>query len=143
LVFWGLRSAGRCVTCGYPAWLSAHRILNDLADCSKLVRQLEAYGDAYEHAEPGLLGDQRAERANALLLILLARDAAHLGVVRVSEPATFVERFGEYLLEGRCRVHNDVLRVRETSRLDQRLERRVNFGCRVGTVGQSRSIISR
>ncbi len=114
-----------------------------LARCGKLTRQLEAYGDAYEHAEPSLLGNQRAERANALLLVLLARDAAYLGIVCVSEPAAFAERFGEYSLEGRCRVYDNVLCVRETSGFDQRLERRVNFGCRVGTVGQSRSIISR
>jgi hypothetical protein len=107
------------------------------------VRQLEADGDAYEHAEPGLLGNQRAEGAGALLLVLLARDAAHLGVVHIPEPAAFAERFGEYSLEGRCRVHDNVLCVRETSRFDQRLKRRVNFGCRVGTVGQSRPIISR
>ncbi len=114
-----------------------------LARGGKLVRQLEANGDAYEHAEPGLLGNQRAEGAYALLLVLLARDSAYLGVVRVSEPAAFAERFGEDPLESGCCVHDDVLCVRETSRFDQRLERRVNFGCRVGTVGQSRSIISR
>jgi hypothetical protein len=107
------------------------------------VRKLEAYGDAYEHAEPGLLSNQRAEGAGTLLLVLLARDAAHLSVVHVSEPAAFAERFSQYSLEGRCRVHDDVLCMREASRFDQRLERRVNFGCRVGAVGQSRSIISR
>jgi len=139
-----MRSAGRGVTCGYPAWLSAQRILDErLALRGKLVRQLEAYGDAHEHAEPGLLGNQRAEGTNALLFVLLARDAAYLGVVGLAEPAAFAERFGEYSLESRCRVHNDVLCVRETSGFDQRLERHVNFGCRVGTLGQSRSIISR
>jgi hypothetical protein len=109
----------------------------------KLMRKLEAYGDAYEHAEPGLLGNQHAESTSALLLVLLARDATHLGVMHLSEPAAFAERFSQYSLEGRCRVHDNVLCVREASRFDQRLERRVNFGCRVGTVGQSRSIISR
>ena len=76
------------------------------------MRQLEAYGDAYEHAEPCLLGNQRAEGTGALLFVLLARDAAHLGVVRLSEPATFAERFGEYPLESGCRVHHDILCVR-------------------------------
>lgn len=105
------------------------------------MRQLEAYCDAYEHAEPGLLGNQRAEGTSALLFVLLARDAAHLGFVHLSEPAAFAERFGEYSLEGRRRVYDDVLCVREASRFDQRLERRVNFGSRVGTVGQSHPII--
>lgn len=105
------------------------------------MRQLEAYGDAYEHAKPGLLGNQRANRAGTLLFVLLARDAAHLGVVHLSEPATFAERFGEYSLEGRRRVHDDILCVREASRFDQRLKRRVNFGSRIGTVGQSQLII--
>jgi hypothetical protein len=107
------------------------------------VRKLEAYGDAYEHAKPGLLGNQCAEGASALLLVLLTRDATYLGVVRVSEPAAFAERFGEDPLEGGCRVHDDVLCVDEASRFDQRLERRVNFGSRIGAVGQSRSIIGR
>jgi hypothetical protein len=114
-----------------------------LVCAGKLVGQLEAYGDAYEHAEPGLLGNQRAEGAGTLLLVLLARDAAHLSVVHLSKPAAFAERFSEDPLERRRCVYDDVLRVREASRFDQRLERRVNFGCRVGTVGQSRSIISR
>jgi hypothetical protein len=105
------------------------------------MRQLEAYGDAYEHAEPCLLGNQHAEGASALLPVLLARDAAHLSFVYLSEPATFVERFGEYPLESRRRVHHDILCVRETSRFDQRLERRVNFGGRIGAIRQSHLII--
>ena len=85
------------------------------------MRQLEAYGDAHEHAEPGLLGDKRAERANALLLVLLARDASYLGSVRLSKPAAFAERFGEYPLKSRRCVDHDVLCVRKTPWLDQRL----------------------
>lgn len=107
----------------------------------KLVRQLKAYGDTYEHAEPGLLGNQRADRAGALLLVLLTHDAAHLGVVRLAEPAAFAERFGEYPLESRRRVHNDILRVREASRFDQRLKRPVNLGSRIGAVWQSHPMI--
>jgi hypothetical protein len=139
-----LRFPRSCPTRGYPVWLSAHRILDCLlARGGKLVRQLEAYGGAYEHTEPGLLGNQCAEGAGALLLVLPARDATHLGVVRLSEPAAFAERCGEYPLKGRCGVDDDVLCVRETSWFDQRLERRVNFGSRIGAVGQSRSIIGR
>jgi hypothetical protein len=54
------------------------------------MRQLEAYGHTYEHAEPGLLGNQRANRTGALLLVLLSHDATHVGVVRRSKPAAFV-----------------------------------------------------
>jgi len=105
------------------------------------MRQLKAYGDTYEHAEPGLLGDQRAERTGALLLVLLSRYAADLGIVHLSEPAAFAERLGEYPLESWCRVHDNVLCMREPSGFDQRLERCVNFGSRIGTVGQSHPII--
>lgn len=103
--------------------------------------QLEAYGYADEHAEPRLLGDERAHGPGALLLIMLSGDAAHLGVVHRSKPTAFAEGFGEYPLQGRSGVHDDILRVRETSGLDQRRERRVHLGCRVGTVGQSHLII--
>jgi hypothetical protein len=82
------------------------------------MRKLKAYGDTDEHAEPGLLGYKRANGAGALLLVLLACDAVHLGVMYLPEPATFVERFGEHPLQGGCRVHHDVLCVRETSRFD-------------------------
>jgi hypothetical protein len=103
--------------------------------------QLEAYGYADEHAEPRLLGDERAHCPGALLLILLPGDTGYLGVVHRTKPAAFAERFGEYPLQGRGGVHDHVLRVRETSWLDQRGERRVHLGCRVGTVWQSHPII--
>ena len=60
---------------------------------SQLACQLEAHGDADQHAQARLLGDQDAERAQALLGILArAPRFAICRCVGVLEPAALVER---------------------------------------------------
>src|SRR5215216_4396914 len=48
----------------------------------EFVRQLVPDGDAHEHGDAGLLGDQRTDRDHTLLLVGLAGGVAHRGMVR-------------------------------------------------------------
>lgn len=103
--------------------------------------ELEANRDAHEHAKPGLLGHERAHRSSALLLVLLTRDAAYLGVVCLAEPTAFGKRFREYALKRRGSMDDDVLGMGKTPGLNQLRERCVHLGCSVGTIRQGRLII--
>src|SRR3954452_16457246 len=56
-------------------------------------------GDADQHRQPGLLGDQALHGVHALDRVLLARGLHHLGAVRRAEPVRGVERLLEDALE--------------------------------------------
>lgn len=105
------------------------------------MSELEADRYAHEHAETSLVGYERAEGARALALVLLAGNAVDLGVVGLSEPASFGKRFGKHALKRWGGVRHNVLCMGKTTRLNQARKRRVHLGCCVGTVGQSHPII--
>jgi hypothetical protein len=73
--------------------------------------ELETDRNAYEHAQPGLLCHKRAHRSCALLLVVLGRHTTYLGLMCLTEPAPFCERFGEHTLKRGGSVHNNVLGV--------------------------------
>lgn len=112
-----------------------------LAPERKLVSELEADGNAHEHAEPRLLGHQCANRGGTLLLVVLTRNAAYLRFVGIPEPAAFGERFGKYALKRGSGMDHDILGMCEPPGLDERCQCRVHLRCGVGPIGQSRLII--
>src|SRR4051794_20676813 len=61
--------------------------------------QLPADGDPHQHPDPGLLGEQRPHRADAIVGIRCGRRLQQLALVRPAEPAARVQRLGEYPLE--------------------------------------------
>src|SRR4051812_35858837 len=79
----------------------------------QLARQLHPDGHADEHAQPGLLGDQRADRGLAHARVVLAGRAGALLLVRLAEPAARLQRLVEDPLEPGRGVGHDLLRVGE------------------------------
>src|SRR3954454_12911431 len=61
--------------------------------------QLPADRDPHQHPDPGLLGEQRPHRADAIVGIRCGRRLQQLALVRPAEPAARVQRLGEYPLE--------------------------------------------
>src|SRR3954452_4477483 len=61
--------------------------------------ELPADRDAHQHPDPGLLGDERAHRADAVVGIRGGRLLQQLSLVGLAEPAALVQRLGEYPLE--------------------------------------------
>jgi hypothetical protein len=141
LLCWGLS----CLGLGLPSSRRppAGLLRVGLTPARELVGKLEANRDADEHAEPSLLGYKRAYSDCPLGLLGRSRDPAHLGIVRLPEPAPFGKRFGEHTLERRSGVHHDVLSVRETSGLYQRRKSCIDLGCGIRAIWQSDPIIGR
>ena len=84
----------------------------------ELARELEADGDADEHPEAGLLGQQRAHGAQPLVRVVgVPAACATCLLVRVAEPAARVERLVEDPLQPGGRVGDDLLRVAEALRV--------------------------
>src|SRR4051812_25348299 len=61
----------------------------------EFVRELVPDGDADEHRDAGLLGDQGAHGGHALVLVGLARGIPDRGVVRRAEPVRGLQRLVE------------------------------------------------
>src|SRR5438552_2777396 len=61
--------------------------------------QLPSHGDAHEHPDPGLLGEERADGADPLLLVGLRGRLQDLALVKLSEPPALLERLREDPLE--------------------------------------------
>src|SRR4051794_35488058 len=79
----------------------------------QLARQLQPDGHADEHAQPGLLGDQRADRGLSRGRVVLGCGAGDLLLVRLAEPAARGERLVEDALQARRGMRHDLLRVGE------------------------------
>src|SRR4051794_16651564 len=88
--------------------LSWGRLLSYVLGFHELLRELEPDRDADEHPEPGLLGDERAHRAQALLRVLGERGGRHLALVGGAEPPALGERLGEHALQPGGRVGDDL-----------------------------------
>src|SRR3954454_2955187 len=57
----------------------------------EFARQLPADGHAHEHPDPRLLGEERVDRADALVGVRRGGGLQHLALVRVAEPAALGE----------------------------------------------------
>src|SRR4051794_31798120 len=100
----------------------------------EFVRQREADGHADQHAQPGLLGDQRADPARALVVVGLAGDPGELALVGLAEEAALVERLVEDALQRGRGVGDDLLRVLEAAWLAEPGHRGVDLVGGVGAV---------
>ena len=76
----------------------------------ELPWRLESDGDADEHSEPGLLGDERPHPPYPLVGILLAGHAGDLALVRLAEPTAGVQGLGQHALQLRRDPSDAVLR---------------------------------
>src|SRR3954471_23117828 len=77
--------ARTCLAVRHRRWssngaLSWGRLLSYVGGVHQLLRELEPDGDPDQHPEPGLLGDERAHRAQPLLRVLGERDARQLAL---------------------------------------------------------------
>src|SRR5829696_3724724 len=75
----------------------------------QLVGELEADGDADQHAEPGLLVDERPHGRQPLRRVLDRRRLRQLRLVGGAEPPSLGQRRGEHALQARRRVGDDLL----------------------------------
>ena len=66
---------------------------------AELAGELEPDRDADEHAQAGLLGDERAHRAQALVGVRRRRRPGDLRLVRAAEPAALGQRLVEDALQ--------------------------------------------
>lgn len=93
------------------------------------MSQLEPDGDTDEHADPGLLGNQCADRLSPLHLVEQATGTVHLCIMCLAEPATIGERLCQYQLKRGGSMRDDILGMRQAARTDQRRESRVDLLC--------------
>ena len=97
--------------------------------------------DADQHAEPRLLGDQRAHRASALVGVARSAAAAHLLLVGAAEPAALGERRGEHALQLRAPRAHQVLRLAQALGVAESADRGVDLRVGVGVGRARRGII--
>src|SRR3954468_17630149 len=107
--------------------LSSGVLLSCVGGVLELLRELQPDRDADEHPEPGLLGDERADGAHALVGIVLQRGVCDLALVGRAEPAALGQRRGEQLLQPRRGVRDDLLGVAEATRVAERPDGRVDL----------------
>ena len=94
----------------------------------ELLGELEPDRDADQHPEPGLLGDERAHRAQPLVGILLrARPDATCASWAEPNQSPSASACGEHALQVRRGVRDDLLGVAEARRVAQRLDGRVDL----------------
>jgi hypothetical protein len=87
--------------------------------------QLESDGDADEHPETGLLGEQRSDCSYPFLRVRLTCRRADGLLVRGIEPAALRDRRVEDPLQGRSSPRHQVLRLAEPRRVADRADRGV------------------
>ena len=89
----------------------------------QLVMQCPADGDANHHRHSRLLGEQRADRGDALVGVGHGGGLQRLRFVGLAEPAALGERGGEHPLQLRRRPRDDPLRLGEALGVGQPLDR--------------------
>jgi hypothetical protein len=109
----------------------------------ELTGELEPYGHADEHPEPGLFGEQGPHRADALVCALGVGSLPNRLVVSEVEPAAPGDRLGEHSLQRRRRSHHGVLCVLKSPRFGDRGDRGIQLRVVVGALRHSVSIIIR
>src|SRR3954471_5931141 len=105
--------------------------------------QLPADRDAHQHADPGLVGEQRPHRADAVVGIGGGRRLQQLALVRLGEPAALVQRLGEYPLELRGDAADARLRRAKALGVRECLESGVDLRVRelpLGHAAHNRSV---
>src|SRR3954447_7084215 len=122
--------ARTCLPVRYWRWSSNDALswfLSCVGGVLELLRELQPDRDADEHPEPGLVGDERADRAEALVGIVLERGVRDLALVGRAEPAALGQRLGEQPLQPRRGMRDDLLGVAEARGVAQRLDGRVDL----------------
>src|ERR1044072_386532 len=89
----------------------------------KLLGKLPAHGYPYPHSHARLLGEQGADLGGPVVLVRARRRGAHLGLVRVAEPAALVQGLDEDALQLRGRRGQQPLGAGVAVRVGQQAHR--------------------
>src|SRR5213592_1183238 len=97
-------------------------------DVVHLLVERPADGDPDHHPHPRLLGEERANRTQALVRIGDGRCPQRLGLMRLAKPAAIGEGSDKHLLQLRRRSGHDALGIGKALGIEEPLNRRLESG---------------